>query len=510
MNKHRGLMSALTREKSVLICIIAISIAARILLLLRYEGVWWDEAVYIGMGKYLVSAGTMGIWEIFRPLGLPVMSSIILLSGLDVLSAGRAVVAAMSVCVIVLTYFITKKISTELKLKNAAWAGVIAVSFAAAAPVFFMHSGLWLSAIPSTLFAMISVYFFASSLDRKSLALAGFFAGLAVLTRFQQGIMIFALAGSLLLHFLFYRNTKKHRKIAAYGTFIKNIIILCGVWFLAISPYLVFNQASYGTALGPLFEAQKKVSVTYEFYGSGQFFYFPELLSQNVLFAFAIVGIVFVAWRFLRKHNEESYGGLAVMIAMIGFLAYFSWMPHKEARFLIEFLPYVAILSAIGIAAAYDTGVSKFKIAKNGKRVLLILLSAAIIAAFAFSLANQFSYALSGPGGEPEIFDDYYGYFIHNKINASETIYASSPVVSAYIDNRVYVVFDSPDPAIATDSVEKEKIRYAMVNTCDILCQPSNYACMEKRESFIEDIKNIGSRIFYRNESGCEYIIIRT
>ena len=39
-------------------------------LIQRYHFVLWDEAVYIGIGKYIWSAGNIGLWEEIRPLGL--------------------------------------------------------------------------------------------------------------------------------------------------------------------------------------------------------------------------------------------------------------------------------------------------------------------------------------------------------------------------------------------------------------------------------------------------------
>src|SRR3989344_1513633 len=35
--------------------------------------VGWDESVYIGMGKYIASFGSVGLWEDIRPPGMPIL-----------------------------------------------------------------------------------------------------------------------------------------------------------------------------------------------------------------------------------------------------------------------------------------------------------------------------------------------------------------------------------------------------------------------------------------------------
>lgn len=492
----------LISEKAVFGYIIAFAVLTRVLFLLKYEGVWWDEAIYVGMGKYLASAGASGLWEIFRPLGLPVMSSIIWLAGLDVLATGRIIAAAISVCVIALTYLIGKKVSSN------AWTGVLAAAFVAAAPVFFSHSKLWLSAIPSTLFATIAVLFFVSGPKTRNLILAGFFAALAVLTRFQQGVLIFALVGGLAVNFLLQLKMKKAKKLLAFKKLINQGIVLCASWFITVLPYLVFNELSYGSAFSPLFEAQKMVSVTAAFYGSGRLFYFRELFVQNPLFVFAAVGAVMVVLKLLNKKSKETdYRSATLLIAVVLFLAYFTWMAHKEARFLLEFLPYVAILSSLGIIATYDLIVSKLKFTKKERLPLMffmILILAGAIVAGAVVHASYLRYAATS---EPQIVDEYYRYFVHNEINSSEMMYATSPAVTIFISNPLYVM-PSVDIAAQTLSAGKEKIRYMMTDTCDLLCPPGDTACEELKTSVIADIKSMGQQLFYKNESGCEYIII--
>ena len=48
----------------------------------------WDESVYVGMGKFLFSAGTIGLWEDLRPMGMALIYGPLSLLGLPVVSLG--------------------------------------------------------------------------------------------------------------------------------------------------------------------------------------------------------------------------------------------------------------------------------------------------------------------------------------------------------------------------------------------------------------------------------------
>jgi len=48
-------------------------IISKILFLLYENNVWWDAAVYIGMGKYIFSLGDAGFWEASRPIVWPII-----------------------------------------------------------------------------------------------------------------------------------------------------------------------------------------------------------------------------------------------------------------------------------------------------------------------------------------------------------------------------------------------------------------------------------------------------
>ena len=123
------------------------SIAVVGILALTHTILWWDEAVYMGMGKYLFSSGNIGFWEIVRPIGLPLILGLIWKSGLNYLFFSEFMVILFSIGNIILTYMIGKK-AVNKKV------GFIASLMLAITSVFFLYTNYILTEIPSTFFIL--------------------------------------------------------------------------------------------------------------------------------------------------------------------------------------------------------------------------------------------------------------------------------------------------------------------------------------------------------------------
>ena len=75
--------------KKPLIVVIAISLFARLAFFFSYHELWWDSAVYIGMGKFIFSGGQLGLWEHLRPLMWPSFIGFLWKLGFNPVIAGR-------------------------------------------------------------------------------------------------------------------------------------------------------------------------------------------------------------------------------------------------------------------------------------------------------------------------------------------------------------------------------------------------------------------------------------
>ncbi|MDO8661514.1 MAG: hypothetical protein Q7K43_06500, partial [Candidatus Woesearchaeota archaeon] len=53
--------------------VLGLMLVVRLLFVFDWHEVWWDSGVYIGMGKWLWSLSTSGLWEDFRPVLWPIV-----------------------------------------------------------------------------------------------------------------------------------------------------------------------------------------------------------------------------------------------------------------------------------------------------------------------------------------------------------------------------------------------------------------------------------------------------
>ena len=181
----------LSRERAI-VAILAIFLLVRIIYALRVHTVIWDEAVYIGIGKYIYSLGGAGLWETIRPLGLPVILGFLWKLGANLIVAGEAVALVFSMLSILLVYLIGRNLFGKA-------AGIVAAAFFALTPVFFLYSSYILTEIPSTFFVLLAVYLYVC---RNSAIGAGISSALAMLFRFPQGIALLAFGIILGIGFL--------------------------------------------------------------------------------------------------------------------------------------------------------------------------------------------------------------------------------------------------------------------------------------------------------------------
>src|SRR3989344_3486568 len=113
--------------------------------------------------------------------------------------------------------------------------------------------------------------------------------------------------------------------------------------FLALLvPFFAFNVALYHTITATLFDAALRPVIfasahqSNPFHAGSLFFYVSELLWQNPLFIFACFGLFFRRMR-------------TISLLFFAYLLYFSVIPNKQSRFILDFLPFAVILSSYGL-----------------------------------------------------------------------------------------------------------------------------------------------------------------
>jgi len=376
-------------KKKILYIIIAVFVLAKIFVALSFHAPWWDEAVYTGMGKYLYSGGSSGLWETIRAPGLPLLLGAFWKAGLPVFFS-EMLMTVFAVGNLLLAYAIAKK------LFNAA-TGLLSALLIASSTIFFQHSSLFLTEIASTFFALATLYFLIS----RKLAIAAIFAAVAALFKFPHLLLIAVLALPLLLQFL------KNKKIKEAAQLIPYFIIM----FI----FLIVNYFAYGNAFEPFLLAATHAANPFNAVSGlmqNIFFYAIVLLKQNIFFIFLPLGIAAVI-----KERKSTL----LLSYLIIYLTYFTAIGNKQERFVLLFMPAAAIFAAYGIYQVLLTakGTTKIGVA---------------IAAALFLMASFVSY---------NVIADDFGYYKYRQQDVAKnfsyegTVLTSNPEIAYYTDAKV-------------------------------------------------------------------------
>ncbi|MGV8086296.1 MAG: ArnT family glycosyltransferase [Candidatus Woesearchaeota archaeon] len=362
----------------------------------------WDESVYLGMGKYLYSQGELGLWEMIRPLGLPIVTGLFWKVGFDQLIASRIFALLISLGIIIFTFLIAK----ELFGKKSAILSAIILAFT---PIFFYYSEYVLTDHISTLLLLISIYLFI----REKFVLGSVFGGIAFLFKFTS-ILYFGVIILFILYKMFrifilkeksdslynYNTYKKRIKIPRYLApeySVRNIflaikksinrsdiskiiysliIILFFVGLYFVSNYMLYHNHfnSVDAILRPYTDAARYSNNLYQntqFNDFSSFMYYLFYYFYNILFnsiygfivyIFAIIYFLdlfrlstFFTTRIRNTSNKDNLNKhVILLLTFIVYIIYFSVIPYKNERFEIFFLPMLAIFSSYGILRVWD------------------------------------------------------------------------------------------------------------------------------------------------------------
>ena len=454
------------KKNKLIFFIVLLFLVLKFLTLSIYKIVWWDAAVYIGMGKYIYSLGQIGLWEYTRPVVWPIILGFFWKIGLDTVLAGRIIEIAFGGLCILLTYKIAEKL---LDKKTA----LLASMFLAISPTFFFFNGLMLTEIVSTFFALFALCFF---IDKRYI-ISGIFFGMAFLTRFLQ-LLVFI---SLLLVMLFSMNKK-------------NLVDLSKViagFFIVLLPFLILNQFLYNSFLFPFVQ---HITITKN---SGWLnyqplkFYFFELFKENLFYLLLVFSIVLI---FKGKNLNKKITAAAFLLAFI----FFNLIKQKEMRFLIILMPYMYMLISLPIIYLFD------KLQNNAYRTAFIIL---ITLSLTYSANNIYLYyqkesAKTSPYAELE------GKFS----DASGNIWVSSPIIAVSSDKRISRLLYYPffDKEIKNDiAQDAENADFIFLDLCDIGCRPNDSECEKEKINLLINFRQKLKLIYSSKNNGCDQYIFK-
>ncbi len=324
-----------------LIALVIIFVAIRIATIEHNATPLGGGIAYIEIGKFLFSHGTVGMWEIARPIGLPIILGSFWKIGINPYAAGEVTAVIVSMALLVLVHFFSEEIRPRT--------GIIASTILAATGVFFSNSALPITDIISTFFAVLSLFLIYRAKANHQYFIAGSVIALGFMFHFPQGLLLVVGMIAVAIKFFYeptlFKYGKSKQKLGErVVTAIERMFSIGGGFFLITVPYLVCNYYFYHNAFLPFIQGVAVVKLYPILYQNGPLFYFITVLKADPIFVLALLPIGLL-WK-----KEWRTKGLFILITAIVLVGgYFTYQVHKEARYVLVFLPYIAMLSAFGI-----------------------------------------------------------------------------------------------------------------------------------------------------------------
>lgn len=461
----------------------------------RYHMPIWDEAVYIGMGKYIYSLGTSGLWEMIRPYGLPIIIGALWSVGLDPVYFSQVFAIIFSCATIFMTYLIAK----ELFDKRTA---ILSAFLLLITPVFFLYSIYALTEIPSTFFVLLALYYYL----KGKYFYSGISTGIALLFRFPQGLVLVPIGLTIIIDWI--QNNRQKIKIKNKYRDInmgimKKITPYAIGFFIILLPFLVINYVSYNeytskvtdAIFRPLILAAPHQSNVFESVGGNTirekayniFYYIIMMLKNNILFLLSIAGTIVL----LTKYKDKTR---ILVFTFLIYLAYYSYIINKQERFMITFLPMICILTAyflfyiIQMIIPKKSRISNYRTLNNiitkSAMVSLIIIALILTSLDPIKTDIEYYYWLYKNDQKPAIIEEYYS--LIDSLNINGPILISEPVIAAYTNKKLieYTYYEK-NILIANEWEADEDIAAVTYTYNTIPCLEEDEACNELRESLL-------------------------
>ena len=430
------------------------------LFLTRVHNVIWDEAVYIGMGKWIYSLGTAGIWEMIRPPVLPLLIGLLWKIGLSPVLFGEVLSTLFGIGTLAMVYLIGKRLYDPST-------GTLAALFLAGMPLYYQWTTPILTENPATFFLLIGLWLL---LEEKYTASGALF-GVAALTRFPHALGFAAVVSAV----GFLRENKGFEDIK------KLVMGFC----VPLTPFLIFNYLMYRpetsvwwhAVFRPWILASTHVGNPTEITGT----YFTYLFAENIFLVGAILGAFFA----VRAKDKKT---LPLWMLLLFFAGFYSLIPNKQLRFATSFLPYLCLVAAYGLNTLID---------KKYRRGVyaLVLIWIAFFSWPAIDTIYQWRFT-----AEPPLVSEYARF----PATLEGPILTADPLPVAYTDALYYPYYYSPNEATALVQPHLTTAQ-AVIWTDAFYCVDA--ACREKVEALHTLLSTGRPVLFNGTYLGREYVI---
>jgi len=409
------------------------------------KSIGWDESTYLAIGKYFYSWGQVGFIEAFRPIVWPLIVGLFWKLHFDVFFIGGIIQIFFGLGSIYCVYLIGTKVFNQ-------GVGLLAAVLFSLSSTYYYCNTMLLTDIPSTFLGLWAVYLL---LDKKYF-LSGLIGMLAFLTRFTQSLTV-----ELMFIFLLV-NAVKSKQVKSVIRFVMGMACL-------LLPYLLYNYLMHGNMLAFYIDSKIGYSQFTSPWHEGIILVLSTLFTnESWVFIFILPALVYILFNDFRME--------VLLLLAIG-IAQFLWigkLPVEIVRYLISCLPYLYMMSALGIYVVYSFLTPRFRLLPK----IFIL----IVMVFVLQLISRFN-CVELP---------------HNPINAIQRytmtnyehlkgkhIWMSNPKHFTYVDLKI-------DESMFYPRFNVDKIAYLrshLSNVDYIFLDSSNLGCNKETSSACEDEK---------------------
>jgi 4-amino-4-deoxy-L-arabinose transferase-like glycosyltransferase len=317
----------------------------------------WDENAYLGNARSHLSDANYT--EDFRyPLLEFIITAVWSMTGESIFAA-RFVLVLFYLATIYLFFLITQK-----QVKQS---GLLTLLFSFSSILIFWGFRIYTDVL--VLFFILLSFHLLQKQRSRYVFFAGIATGLAFLTRFTAIILV----GAIVINYLLKKD-------------IKNTAFFLLGCLLSISPWLIFNYATYGDPLWD-FKGYQDIVSRYNAFMSPLLF-IEQIIATTHIFFIGLLFQIKKAWRDSNQRLMLIY--IILHIAYIGFVS-----DVKSDRYVISILPFIYILGWSFITNIQRSTARKVAITMTGIFTFLLLSIALVQIQYQFSCDKGGSIAQS-------------------------------------------------------------------------------------------------------------------
>ncbi len=453
-----------------LFVIICIALITRIVMIKLPISPWWDPAIYVGMGKFMFSHGTIGMWETLRPPLWPILLGITWFGGLNPLFMAKVFAALAGIGAMIVLYFIGEKEHKGL--------GSVSALMLALSPSFAFFVAIPTNDIAASFLVLIASFYIL----RKKYFLAGLMISLAFLMRFPNGLFLLPFSLFILI---------ENWSLISWSDFFKKSIrqginLILGFCTIAI-PYFIINYIFFQDAFLPLKEGRSVIE------GSSQesvFYYVKYILLDTPVVILAAFGVVMLGYELFRRRKISAVYSLSLLCALIVGV-YFSHIGHKELRYSFIFLPFIIIIASYGLSRLWQLFNPKY--AASITFVVILIIGGVNLW---IQATHQYIIALSPQRNA------YYEF-----IPKEATAITSSPQIMLGSDVKIVGVFDAAEKGTELIENNDGTFQYIAIDSCQLSCWQDS--CDEPKQTFVEALELHTTKVYEASEQKCTLSIYK-